>query len=236
MISYEMQMPNGALARWHKIVKWELTPESTHAVVNSYASEAMELIAWQDTYTIPLEYKISTIADIEFILTASGAPMAGGSTVPDSVETVQCAQARKWAAVKVERDKRINGTFVTSHGAIQIDDRSILALATTRRILLTADATVSWTMADNSPADLTSADIDAMLTEVARYTAGVHAASQALRSVIYADDISIGEVEAIDVAGYGWPVASVEIEDETTTPAPDDETPPDPEDGSETTE
>lgn len=45
MIVFEMQMPNHALGRFHKIIKWEMTSESTHAIINSYASEAMELIA-----------------------------------------------------------------------------------------------------------------------------------------------------------------------------------------------
>lgn len=227
MISYEMQMPNGAIARWHKIVKWELTPETTHAVVTSYASQAMELLAWQDTYTIPLDYKISTIADVEFILTQPLAPMAGGSIVPDDVTTVQCAQARKWAETKIEENRRRSGVFTTSRGTIQIDDRSTTALENVKLILLTPDATVDWTMADNASQSLTSADIDIMLAEVVRFQTNVHAVSQALRLAIYADDISIEEVEAIDVAAYGWPAATVEIEDETPSA---------PEDGSETTE
>ncbi|MYL98390.1 DUF4376 domain-containing protein [Novosphingobium sp. FGD1] len=207
MIIFEMLMPNHAMGKYHQILKWEMTADSTHAVINSYASVEMEFISWQDTYTIPLEWPVRSIEDIEYILTQVGAPMAGGSIVPDTVVTVQCAQARKWAAVKVDRDRRINGAFVTSHGAIQIDDKSFLALSAARRILLTADASVMWTMADNSTVSLTSADIDVMLTEVVQFQTDVHAASQRLRLAIYADEISIGEVEAIDVEGYGWPSA-----------------------------
>lgn len=219
MIVFEKTMPNGAIATRHRIVKWELTPDTTHAVVNSYASEAMELLTWQDTYTIPLDYKISTIADVEFILTQPLAPMAGGSIVPDDVTTVQCAQARKWAETKIEENRRRSGVFTTSRGTIQIDDRSTTALENVKLILLTPDATVNWTMADNASQSITRDDIDLMLTEVVQFQTDVHAVSQALRLAIYADDITIGEVEAIDVPAYGWPIASVEV---------DDETPPDP--------
>lgn len=237
MIIFDMQMPNHALGKYHKIIKWEMTPDSTHAVINSYATDDLAMVSWQDTYTIPLEWKISAIDDIEYILTQVGAPMAGGSIVPDSVETLQSAQARKWAIVKIERDKRANGTLTTSLGPIQIDDKSVVALATAKRLLTDPEATVDWTMADNSIAPLTLADIEVIQDERADFVVAVHRASQALRDLINSA-ATIGEVEAIDVAAYPWPAPTVEIEDEAPSPAPDDETesPPVPEDGSEGTE
>lgn len=209
MITFEMEMPNGALTRYHRIMKWEMTPEYTRAVVNSYSSEAMELISWQDEYTIPLEWKISTIDDIEFILTAPGAPMGGGTIVPDTVEDLMSAQARKWAMVKLHRDRLVNGTYETTFGPIQIDDKSILALATTRRILTVEGSTVAWTMADNASVSLTSPNIDTMLDEVVQFQTQAHAASQALRDLIESSE-SISEVGTIDVAGYLWPVPKVD--------------------------
>lgn len=135
--------------------------------------------------------------------------MAGGSIVPDSVETLASAQARKWALTKLERDRRINGSYTTSFGPIQIDDRSIVAIASARRILTVEGSTVDWAMADNVSVSLTSVDIDTMLGEFIQFQTQAHAASQAIRAAIYAADATVETVGAIDPTSYPWPVAAV---------------------------
>lgn len=47
-------MPNHALGLYHKVIKWEMNADSTHALINSYATEEREMISWQDTYMIRL--------------------------------------------------------------------------------------------------------------------------------------------------------------------------------------
>lgn len=216
MIIFEMQMPNHAPGKYHKVEKWEMTRESTHALISSYASETMDYILWQDTYTIPLEWKIHSIADIEIILTAPGAPMAGGTIVSDHVTTLACAQARKWAEVKIEHDRRAQGTFTTSSGTIQINDASLIALSIGRAPLTTPDATVPWTMADNSSQALTSTDMTLMLSEVGAYRSALHTAAQVIRAAIYAEGITITDVPALDITVFNWPAATVHVENEAT--------------------
>lgn len=66
-------------------------------------------------------------------------------------------------------DPGVNGTFETTLGTIQIDDKSILALATTKCVLTTEGSTVAWTMANNATVNITSANIDTMLDEVVAF-------------------------------------------------------------------
>ncbi|PNU05484.1 DUF4376 domain-containing protein [Novosphingobium guangzhouense] len=216
MIIFEMPAPNGALARYHRIAKWEMTSEYTRAIVNSYHSAEMVNISWQDEYTIPLEWKISTIDDIEFILTAPGAPMAGGSIVPDTVETLSCAQARKWAEVKIERDRRRYGTFTAAFGTIQIDEASLSALRNARLLIMAEGSTIPWTLADNTAATITLDDANAALLASIQYQTDVHILSQAIRDEIDAAE-TVEAVQALGVDGYPWPVASVAVEEEDET-------------------
>lgn len=225
MIVFEMLMPNHAQGKFHVVQKWEMTPDSTHCVINSYATETREMTCWQDTYTIPLEYPIQSIADIETIMTAPGAPMAGGTIVSDEEETLQTAQARAWARVKAKREKLVNGTLVFDGGEYQIDDRSVDALGNAN-LTIDDDETVEWTLADNTSVALTSDDIVTVLIGIATYKTRVHAASQSIRRAIHAEGATIETVNAINVDDADtWPsmIGGVEAEPVEDEPEDDEE-------------
>lgn len=130
--------------------------------------------------------------------------MAGGSCVPDVIETVACAQARKWAMVKLHLDRLVGGTFTASCGPLQIDDRCLSSLSNAK-LILPANVAIEWTMADNSVVGLTGPEIDSALIEIIGFQIREHAASQALRALIYAEDVTTETVAGIDVDNFAWP-------------------------------
>lgn len=69
-------------------------------------------------------------------------------------------------------------------------------------------------MADNSIQSLTSADMMLMLPEVGEYQIALKGVSQALRAAIDADEATFKDVSGINIKGFDWPIASVEIEAE----------------------
>jgi hypothetical protein len=208
MINYEMTMPNGAIGRYHKAVKFEIHEDATHAVVNSYHSDEMDIISWQDTYVIPIVFKIETLADVEMILAMPEAPFGGGTIIPNETATLEAAQARKWGEVKIVRQTKLNGVCPTPHGPIQCDETSLSRLQGATALITADRPTVSWTMADNSKTDATETMINEMLFAARTYINQVHFVSQALRMLIYEGGISIEDVEAIAVANAQWPASA----------------------------
>lgn len=200
--------PNGANTRYHKAVKFEIHADATHAVVNSYHSETMEMISWQDTYTIPIVFKIETLADVETILTLSGAPFDGGVIVPDPDATIETAKARKWAETKLQRDLVINGGAPTQYGVMDSDEtsRTNIAGAVLSAIIATNASQpfeVTWTLADNSTVTLDANQMVDVGTVVMSFVNACHEHARALRQQIDAAEDEAA-LAAIDIT-EGWP-------------------------------
>ena len=148
MFIFEKLMPNGALAKYHKAIRFEIHPDATHAVVNSYHNEQMDMISWQDTYIIPILIKIENIQDVETVLISDGGPFAGGIIVADEEATLEAKKARVKAAVKVKRDQAVNSGVTTAYGVVDSD------LASQNKLLNVFSAPsiteVEWRMKDNT--------------------------------------------------------------------------------------
>lgn len=205
------EMPNGAAAKYHRAVRFEVHADATHAVVNSYHREDMELISWQDTYTIPPELKVSTLGDIEVILSLPGAPFAGATVVDPAAGDLSIAKARAWAAVKAERDKCAGGGCNTALGRVDSDERSRILIAGAvqmAQIALAAEEpySVDWVMADNEPVTHDAPAMIALGMAVGEHIAACWARAQALRGEVEAAE-TVEAVAAINFVS-DWPGAT----------------------------
>ena len=145
-------MPNGAVAKYHKAIRYEVQETGTHAVVNSYHSEELNMISWQDTYVIPSIIKIDSLADVEYILTYTNAPFDGAVIVPDETATLDSKKARKKAELKLKRDSIEWGGVQTPLGVVDSDPDSQRKISgvVTMAILVGTKFSIEWRMRDNS--------------------------------------------------------------------------------------
>ncbi|RSV44425.1 DUF4376 domain-containing protein [Sphingomonas sp. ABOLE] len=208
MFILEKLMPNGAQARFHQAARFEVHQDATHAVVNSYHLEDMLLTSWQDTYVIPRELKISTLDDVERILSLPGAPFAGATVVDPAAGDLDTARARAWVSVKAERDKCASGGCETALGRVDSDERSRILIAGAVQMAQIAQAagqpySVDWVMADNQPVTHDASAMIALGMAVGEHIAACWERAQALRAEIDAAD-TVDAVSAINFVS-GWP-------------------------------
>lgn len=209
MFLYDRVMPNGAQAKYHKAVKFYVEEDGTHAVVNSYHNEELDIISWQDTYVIPLAVKIETLADVEYLLTYSAAPFEGGAIVPDETATLDAKKARKKGELSLRQTKAENGGCVTPLGRVQTDPDSrikILGLFVMASAAKSGGDT-SWpqafTMEDNSEVAHDADQMMALSLAVGAYIVACHANAITLKGTIMACTTP-EEVDAVDIE-TGWP-------------------------------
>ncbi|GAA0745203.1 DUF4376 domain-containing protein [Sphingomonas sp. ABOLD] len=210
MFIREMVAPNGAATRFHRAIRFEVRPDATHAVVQSYHLADMQLVSWEDVYTIPLLVRITSLQDVEQILTAPGAPFDGGTVIDPMAGDLQLAKARAWAAVKAARDRAADGGCDSALGRVDTTDRSRILISGTVQMAQIDKAagrpfSVDWTMADNSPVAHDADAIIALGVAVGMHTAACWDRAQQLRGEIEAAE-TVEEVAAIDIA-TGWPGA-----------------------------
>lgn len=205
MFIFEKQMPNGALARWHKAVKFEVYADSTHAVVNSYHAEEMEMISWQDTYVIPVSIKIETLADVEYILCLPSAPFGGGQIVPDDTATLESKKARVKAQLRLRRDLAEWAGVTTPEGMVDSDPDSQRKISgtVTMAMLGGENFSIEWRMKDNSIVTLNAAQTIALGVAVGQHVAACQVNKNTIDSLIEACT-TVEELQAVDLE-EGWP-------------------------------
>ena len=205
MFVIEKEMPNGAICRWHKAMKFEVHQDSTHAVVNSYPRETMDMIGWQDTYVIPLVLKVESLADVETILTLPSAPFDGAAIVPAEAEPLELQKAKVRAKVKLHRNKAEWAGVQTPFGLIDSDPESQRKLSGAVQMALIAGETftVPWRMADNSVVMYGQQEIIAAGMLVGQHVAECQIWKNGLDDLIEAATTA-EELEAI-VVDSGWP-------------------------------
>lgn len=211
MFIAEWQAPNGALAKYHRATSFQGMGDATHVVVDSYHAEEMQVISWRDTYTIPPEVKIGTLADAEALLVAPGAPFAGGALVNPAAADLDLARVRAWAAVKAERDKCAGGGCETALGRVDSDERSRILIAGAVQMAQIALAggeaySVDWVMADNQPVPHDAPAMIALGLAVGQHIAACWERAQTLRAAIEAAE-TVEDLTAIDI-NSGWPGAA----------------------------
>lgn len=208
MFVIEKEMPNGAVAKFHRAIRFEVHAEETHAVVNSYHREEMEMISWQDTYTIPGIIKIASLGDVEQILTAPGALFDGGTVIDPLAGDLQHAKVRAWAQVKAARDRAADGGCDTALGRVDTTDRSRILIAGAVQMAQIAKAaaepySVDWVMANNQPVHHDADEMIALGMTVGQHIADCWEHAQQLRAAIEAAG-SVEAIAAIDTS-TGWP-------------------------------
>lgn len=208
MFLFDKTMPNGAAARYHKAIRFEVQADGTHAIVNSYHSEQMDIISWQDTYVIPLAVKIETLADVEYLLTYANAPFDGGVIVPDETSTLDSQKARRIAEVKLKRDAVEWAGCDTALGRVDSDPDSQRKVGGAVQMAMIAQAagapfSIDWTMQDNATVTHDAAAMIAMGIAVGQHVAACHEAALVKRAAIEAAT-TVEDVAAIDIE-TGWP-------------------------------
>lgn len=198
-------MPNGAQARYHKAVKYEVQEGGTHAVVNSYHSEDMSVISWQDTYVIPAIIKIESLADVEYILTYANAPFDGGVIVPDETASLESKKARKGAEVKLKRDSVEWAGVTTAKGIVDSDPDSQRKIngAVTMALIQGDSFSIDWKMKDNSVVTHNRQEIMDMGLAVGQHVSACQARKNELDIQIDAAETE-EQLNSIDIES-GWP-------------------------------
>lgn len=208
MFMFDKLMPNGAQARYHKALRFTVEADGTHAVVNSYHSEEMNLISWQDTYVIPLAVKVEALADVEYLLTFANAPFDGGVIVPDETATLDSQKARKLAALKLRKVQAENAGCATPKGRVDTDGESrqkvlgLFLMATTAK-QAGAPFSILFTMEDNSEVEHDADEMIALGLAEGLYISACHASSLVIKAAIDAAE-TIPALEAVDIDA-GWP-------------------------------
>lgn len=205
MFIIEKTMPNGAIAKYHKAFKFEVTEQGTLAVVNSYHSEEMTMISWQDTYVIPPSIKVESLADVEYLLTYTNAPFEGGVIVPDETATLDSLKARKKAELKLKRNQEEWKGVTTPLGIVDSDPDSQRKVsgAVTMAMIGGTNFSIDWRMQDNS---VVTHDHDAMITmglAVGQHVSACQDRKNELEALIDAATTA-EELDAVDIT-QGWP-------------------------------
>ena len=187
---------NGVTAA-HRIVKSELTGTTLRLQVHMYPSLEQSTDAhllWQEYPELPLAALDvqDPIGSLERALAAQPDGLFAGATyVADAaVDDIETARARKWADIKAERDRLECGGFdMPGIGRFDSDADSrarIVGAVTAAKIAQDAGQpySITWTLADNSTADLDAAGIIAVGFALLAHIDAIHQRSRTLRQQI----------------------------------------------------
>ena len=205
MFILDKVMPNGAQARYHKAVRFEVHEDGTHGVISSYHLDTMELISWQDTYVFPIAFKIQTLDDVETLITLPGAPFEGATLVSDDATEFQRKKANIKAALKQARDTAEWSGVYTPLGRVDSDpvsQRKVSGAALMASIV-GASFAVDWRMADNSVVTHDHDQIIAMGIAVGQHVAACQAHKNTVDAQVEAA-LNVEELELLDIE-TGWP-------------------------------
>ncbi|KQY83645.1 DUF4376 domain-containing protein [Pelomonas sp. Root1444] len=125
----------------------------------------------------------------------------GATPIPDAADSLDGAQARKWAEVKAERASRERGAFTSGGHSFNVDETRLTGAALDAMAADLAGETYAqpWVLADNSVVVLNAAEQLAAGRACKAYIAALWGISQQLRGQI--DTAStVAEVTAIH-----WP-------------------------------
>ena len=112
MFILEREMPNGALAKYHRAGSFLGVQDGTQVLVDSFHKEDMVLISWRDTYTLPPDVRIGNLADAEAALVAAGRAFAGAEIVDAAVGDLAATRIRLRAVV-CDRAEATRNLFLT---------------------------------------------------------------------------------------------------------------------------
>ncbi len=208
-ISHPTTTSQGIPVSHHRLVRAEISSDFSLVGMwlDAWVDEAARLAGGPPVASLHVAAPvpaISTRAGLVDGLTAAllADPMyAGGTVVPDASGTLADAQARQWAAIKAERDRRLHGTFECLDHTFDVDCVNVAGAALDALIakLNNQDVAQLWVLADNTAATFDADQMIAIGRACKSYVGELWAISQALRAQIEAAT-TVAEVEAVT-----WP-------------------------------
>ncbi|RZA26856.1 MAG: DUF4376 domain-containing protein [Proteobacteria bacterium] len=211
-IEISVRNPSGVTLRFHRAtrVTIDLLTGMAQVIVASHADQEAYntnpmLVAW----TWPLDF-IATefLADgasldaiEEKLITWEGSPFQGGNQVVDSIETLDVARRRAWAAVKAARAAAEGGVFAFDENIYDADTLRISGAVQLAVLAKANDLPYSetWTLADNSTRALDADQVIALGIALGQYVSSVYSTGRALRAQIEAAET----IEALNA--IRWP-------------------------------
>lgn len=202
------ETPHGAQATAHRIHKLEIDTE-VRVTVNSFATEAAEMLVWQDVYVMPvLALGEGTYPEnVLTWLTSETGPFSTGEVIADADELGK-EQTKYRAIISDLRVKNISKGVKTPFGVVDSDDvsiRNIMASYQAAVLSLVAQQPfeMSWRLLDNTSVEVDAQGMIAIGNAVLQHTKLCYERSWELKEQIGATE-TIDELQAIDL-NSGWP-------------------------------
>lgn len=197
--------PNGLTLGFHQVRRVEVSADGATAHVLSWPSEAAYIegkppgYAWPVAVPIAEEVMFSALTQVLLSSTFGNA-----SQVPDNLDTLDAAKARRWAYIKGKRDEAEFGSFTWNEIVFDADLTSQLRIsgcagAAGQAVALGQEFTVDWTTASNAVVTLQAFDMIGVGQALLVHVGTCHAIGRALRQAIEAAQ-DVPSVEAIE-----WP-------------------------------
>jgi hypothetical protein len=212
-IEKTLTLANGADTTFHVLRRIEggFPAETLDAHIASYSSEAAYLngapYLWTDRYPVDAAALAAPLgASIEaWLIDQADGPFFGGASVPDGLQSIEVARARKWSQLKQARDAAEFGGFTwdgSTFDSNEVSQSRIQGAAQLATLAMLADEPfeVAWTLADDTVRVLSGADMLAVGRAMGIHIMTVHETGRALRAAVDAATTTT-ELEAI-----AWPI------------------------------
>ena len=206
-IFYELALPNGTSASYHRIQRVEIT---TQVVVHlsSFTAPDSNLSAWQQDYVMPMT-ALTSYPDsvIEWLISDTG-PLTHGQMMTDPSE-IEALRTRILTSIASLRDLYIGAGVETQYGRVDSDAVSIRNIMGSYQgavlsLLAKAPYPVSWRMSNNTNVALDAMGMITIGNAVLSHTKDCYERSWRLKDMAMNPDITIDELNALPIT-EGWP-------------------------------
>lgn len=186
----DIDLPNGAIGTYHKIVKIETIEDGTalQAQVGSWPTyesyESGISAIWNHYIQIPIADLYSRTQDY-LSLTE---PFTGSTIMPEATD-LEKEKLKKWLEIKLERNRREFGGFVWDGSTFDSDTTSQSRIQGGVQLATIAQAnnqpfSINWTLQDNSVRLLNTTEMIQVGMALAQHVQSIHEISRVLRSSI----------------------------------------------------
>lgn len=190
----EITLPNGAVGRYHQIVKIESGPNMSHLEVRVGSWPSYDWFlqdkppVWSHYIEVPIGNLYTAVEDVVKVTD----PFTGSSTSLDltSMDLLKLKD-KKWFELKIIRDQKEFGGFVWNTHTFDSDSQAQSRIQGAVQLAMIAASnntsfSIDWTLQDNSVITLSGSDMIAVGLALAQHVEGVHAIGRDLRAQIEA--------------------------------------------------
>jgi hypothetical protein len=206
-IFYELVLPNGTTASYHRIQRVEIATEVVVHIA-SFTSHDTNLSAWQQSYVMPMT-SLTSYPDsvVEWLISDTG-PLTHGQMMTDPSE-IEALRTRILTAIASLRDTYIGGGVETPYGRVDSDAVSIRNIMGSYQgavlsLLAQAPYDVSWRLNNNTNVALDAMGMIAIGNAVLTHTKDCYERSWLLKDMASNPDITIDELNSLPIT-EGWP-------------------------------